>query len=297
MMAFSGLINLEFSWGKWNGDDVKTLEEPLLEIVVRIGVLPCSFLFVRFAHCLPAGLQSFAKLIGKPMPRLSEEQTDSTLDLSTPTNDTYLLRQIHKCNTVLEQNHSVRIEHVLPIINQATAELRRACAEGIEAAKASIDSVNQCRWHRNLERDTELTLGLDEAITRLLSTLVAFKETNRLILLEPFMSMLKTPKTREEQDSLPLRSLYLSYVFGSNLIVTSDGLLSFMELVRNTVSKRKNQRLWAPKGLRKLGKLFTVRGGKTDGVFGDDAAPLAADLDQDDQEYRAYLVLFPSAAV
>lgn len=35
-MAKSGFINLEFSRGKWNGDDVRDLEEPLLALVIRV---------------------------------------------------------------------------------------------------------------------------------------------------------------------------------------------------------------------------------------------------------------------
>lgn len=34
----SKFLNLEFSWGKWSGDDVKALEEPLLGVVTRTGV-------------------------------------------------------------------------------------------------------------------------------------------------------------------------------------------------------------------------------------------------------------------
>jgi hypothetical protein len=37
VMAKSGFINLEFNWGRWNGDDVRSLEEPLVALVVRVG--------------------------------------------------------------------------------------------------------------------------------------------------------------------------------------------------------------------------------------------------------------------
>lgn len=36
VMAKSGFINLEFSWGKWNGDDIRALEEPLLALAIRV---------------------------------------------------------------------------------------------------------------------------------------------------------------------------------------------------------------------------------------------------------------------
>jgi hypothetical protein len=42
VMATSGFINLEFSRGKWNGDDVRALETPLLALVSRMGTLNSS---------------------------------------------------------------------------------------------------------------------------------------------------------------------------------------------------------------------------------------------------------------
>lgn len=37
--AKTALINVEFSYGRWNGDDAKALEEPLQHTVARI----CSY--------------------------------------------------------------------------------------------------------------------------------------------------------------------------------------------------------------------------------------------------------------
>jgi hypothetical protein len=30
-------INAEFSWGRWNGDDARQLEEPLLSVIFRMS--------------------------------------------------------------------------------------------------------------------------------------------------------------------------------------------------------------------------------------------------------------------
>jgi hypothetical protein len=35
--ATSGFLTLEFSWGKWNGDDVRGLEEPMITLITRAG--------------------------------------------------------------------------------------------------------------------------------------------------------------------------------------------------------------------------------------------------------------------
>ena len=40
----SKFITLEFSYGRWNGDDVKGLEEPLLGVISRLS--RCSAVFV-----------------------------------------------------------------------------------------------------------------------------------------------------------------------------------------------------------------------------------------------------------
>jgi len=37
VMAKSVFINLEFSRGRWNGDDVRSLEESLMALVARVG--------------------------------------------------------------------------------------------------------------------------------------------------------------------------------------------------------------------------------------------------------------------
>jgi hypothetical protein len=38
-------INAEFSWGRWNGDDARQLEEPLLSVITRLSGWWYSFLY------------------------------------------------------------------------------------------------------------------------------------------------------------------------------------------------------------------------------------------------------------
>jgi hypothetical protein len=42
----SGPIDLEFSVGKWNGSDVRELEEPLLALVIRVGGCDITYLCI-----------------------------------------------------------------------------------------------------------------------------------------------------------------------------------------------------------------------------------------------------------
>lgn len=45
LMAKSGFINLEFSWGRCNGDHVTALEEPLGNVISKTGTLSVFFIF------------------------------------------------------------------------------------------------------------------------------------------------------------------------------------------------------------------------------------------------------------
>lgn len=159
---------------------------------------------------------------------------------------------------------------MLPVIKEATADLRTACYEGAGRVQATIDCINKRRWRTDKEEEGKAIKVFDSSFEQLQAALEAFKETNRRMLIEPYLPLLRDAHTKEARRNLPLRSLYLAYVFATNLIVVADILLAFMEKVRETVEKRKKNRLWAPKGLRAIKKLFTEDAHDEDGAFGED---------------------------
>jgi len=275
LMAKSVFINLEFSWGRWNGDDIRSLEEPLMALVTRVS-----------------SLQTFARLVGEPHSQAFDmsktrapgeaSAAASTLPSATPSletlpsatsNDTYLLQQIYRRHDSLEALHSLHIEDLLPVIKDTTAALRQACCDGVDAMQVSIDTVNKRRWRTDEAARAKCYERFDATIARLSATLAAFKETDHKRLIEPFMPLLRDAHTKEARRAVPLRSLYLSYVFATNIIVVGDVLLSLMHQVRATMEKRKSNRLWAPKGLRAIKKFFTERDHEDGATFGEDRAP------------------------
>ena len=38
VMSQKAMLNLEFSWGRWNGDDVQEMLEPMQIVATRIGM-------------------------------------------------------------------------------------------------------------------------------------------------------------------------------------------------------------------------------------------------------------------
>lgn len=207
---------------------------------------------------------------------------------SVTSNDAYLLHQIYRRHDSLESLHSLHIEDILPVIKDATADLRKACIEGLGAAQASIDTVNTCRWRTDSEAAAKCHQRFDAALAQLSAALTAFKDTNRKMLIEPFMPVLREANTREAKRALPLRSLYLSYVFATNLIVVGDVLVTFMEQERVTLEKRKHPRLWAPKGLRAIKKFFTEKDHEDAAAFGEESAPEKTATGINEESYREY---------
>ncbi|KAI9441300.1 hypothetical protein H4582DRAFT_1367483 [Lactarius indigo] len=226
-------INAEFSWGRWNGDDARKLEEPLLGVISRLN-----------------GLLTFVKYIGRsaynPMAQYSES-VEMEQQQSTRMADTFFVQQMYQRDEAGERENSLRLVDLLPLLREATAELRSAASHALNAITGMINFVNTNRWswRGTAHAHSEQVHDLDSAAERLRGALVAFKETGRLRLLEPFEPHLGTP-------AAPLRGLYVCYVFSASIVVVSEAILAVMDIVRQTTDKRRKNRLWAPKGLRQL---------------------------------------------
>ncbi|KZT02812.1 uncharacterized protein LAESUDRAFT_729774 [Laetiporus sulphureus 93-53] len=262
------LLNLEFSWGKWNGNDIKALKEPLMTLVGRL-----------------AALQGFSKLLGSYLSSsadLSEasfhgEKPDAE-DWKTEqrsVGDAELFRQLHT------RHHShaapIPLTDLVPVLGDATRELREASANAIASCKAVIDSINTKRYIRGNVADLKVHLAeLDAAEQRLVKAIDAFKERDRLILLEPFHGLLDavaSGKQIEERGNAPFRPLYIAFVFTANLVTVAKSAKAVVEVIGDTARKRRQNRLWAPKGIRAIGKLITQRGDAGERALGEDPAP------------------------
>ncbi|KAI0266395.1 hypothetical protein BC834DRAFT_969434 [Gloeopeniophorella convolvens] len=232
-------INAEFSWGRWNGDDAKQLEEPLMIVISRMN-----------------GLISFIKYVGRGA-YTAQTQDAELAEVKTPrapaATDTFLVQQMYKRNETGELEHSLRLEDLLPRLREATSELRLAASGGFAAIRDFLVFVNTTRWSWSSTADTlaDQERSLDSAIDRLRTSLAEFKSTGRLQLIEPFESHLG-------KKDAPLRGMYVCYVFSATIVIVSEAILATMESVRETAHKRRKNRLWAPKGLRQLAHALFV---------------------------------------
>ncbi|KAI0041578.1 hypothetical protein FA95DRAFT_677065 [Auriscalpium vulgare] len=276
----SKFINIEFSFGRWNGDDNNGLVSPLLSVISRINGLMTFLKYVASGSGVDVGEKS------APGPELDGKGSK----------DTYLIQQVYNRNNTAEKELSLGLLDVLPTLKEATASLRHAAVDGIAAVRKMIDCLNHHRytWIRSQARSDALYSEhvelLDHATDNLRTALEEFKADKRLRLLDPYRSHLEAAETHKDQAKLPLRGLYVSYVFSATFIGVAEAILVLMELVRATnATKRSKNRLWAPSGLRHIAHaLFIDKRGRNDGrEFGEqDVVEQVVSAEPEEVDYR-----------
>ncbi|EED82525.1 predicted protein [Postia placenta Mad-698-R] len=275
------MLNLEFNWGRWNGDDVKGLDKHISTVIPRL-----------------AAVQSFVKLLGTTLDTSSSPSRASgseapTQDASYTTgssgvSDTELLRQLRSRHHA----HSMDIPpaDLVPILRDATRRLRAACASALAACISVIDVVNTKRYARGSSAELDSRAAeLDTTIEQLSSALTAFKDSDRLALLEPFRDILEAERARAPGDGKgepPLRSLCIMYVFAANMVIAGQAIKALGEYVSTTAHKRRRNRLWAPKGLRMIGKVLMQRGTDSEGGTGEDPVSSQEKSEKDENPYK-----------
>ncbi|KAJ7463697.1 hypothetical protein FB451DRAFT_1352935 [Mycena latifolia] len=267
LSATSGFLALEFSWGRWNGDDVRSLEEPTVALITRVACL------LNFS-----GLGGAAHAAATT----TDAASDAASRADMQRQETYLLRQLHTRNAEREAAHGVRPADVLPLLDSATRELRHAAAATLAAVRAELAQVNHTRWRRDPASETTCSAALDAAAVRLRAAVTDFNALGRTELLAPFLPLLDAPDSAPEE--LPLRALFVAYVFAANMVAVAEALLGLAGTVQAVGAKRKRARLWAPTHVRGLWKLIRARGDKADGAFGEDTSVPVAHAEE--ENYR-----------
>src|SRR5712691_1635148 len=188
-------LNAEFSWGRWNGDDARQLEEPLLMVISRLSMWYISLLSRIFTF-FSDGLMNFVTYLSRnPFIRTTVVSgSTENASQSSGLTDTFLLRQMYQLNEAGELENSLRLVDLVPLLREATFELRSAASDALTAVSRTVDFVNTTRWRWGSTADAlvEQEHGLDTSTERLRETLAEFKATGRLRLLKPFEPHLGT---------------------------------------------------------------------------------------------------------
>ena len=295
MTQLGKFLDAEFSWGRWNGDDARQLEEPLLMVISRLSMW-YVFPPVSDSHFILDGLMNFVKYLSRnPFIRTTVESGSiEKTSQSSGMSDTFLLQQMYQLNEAGELENSLRLADLVPLLREATFELRSAASDALTAVSRTVDFVNNTRWRWGNTADAlvEQDHGLDTAAERLRETLAEFKATGRLRLLKPFEPHLGN-------EGAPLRGLYVCYVFSTSIVVVSEAILTVVETLQKICSKRGKNRLWAPKGLRQLAHAFFVEK-STEGDlrdYGEAQEVKEIDPEGDERKYSQFQCVSFSASI
>jgi len=254
-------LQSEFSYGRWGGDDVFGLTDPLLAVVSRLN-----------------GLLSFAKhLCAPPSP---PEAFGYMLAPETVSSDTHLLNHVFNPDVTRESALKVTLTEALPHVRAATAELRAATIEAVASVQALIDTVNTDRLFSRSSSMGPLDERLDASSEKLRAALDGFKEHGTEAILGAYGHM--------PRGDMPLRSLYLGYVFGATTVIIGEVVLHLVQKAAETSARRRRARLWGPSSLKHfVDSVFKGRRQNEERAFcGNEQESFTDEDDIEEPEYR-----------
>ncbi|KAG8992832.1 hypothetical protein FRB94_006979 [Tulasnella sp. JGI-2019a] len=254
----TGMLEAEFSYGQLNAEDLTSFELPIRNVVTRTRGL-MSFLTLLVSHV-------------NTRRRDARTGTDTPISKSLPrhnTNlrvrDTFRLIHVRRIAAKHEIIQKVRIEDFMPILRSATKDLRVACVEAAKAASNALWFINTQRYKRKLpwmakklrKIEEEEVLDVAAALKNLRAAIDAYKTKHRFEILHPFAPLIDSHNASPLVDEhghppFSLRTLFLGFVFQSNLLWTADSLKSLLALILEAQKKRPEGQLWWPTQLSRF---------------------------------------------
>jgi hypothetical protein len=203
---------------------------------------------------------------------------------TTVSADTHLLHHVFNPDTARESALKVTLTEFLPHVRDATADLRAATIEGVAAVQVLINAVNNDRLFSRSGPIAPLEERLDAASDKLRAALDSFKAHGTDAIVSAYGN--------KPRADMPLRSLYLGYVFGSTTEIIGEVVLSLIQTVAETSARRRRVRLWGPSSLRHAVKaVLKGRRKNEEQAFGEEEKDEEY-TDEDDIEEKKYREYF-----
>ncbi|KAN0131986.1 Protein of unknown function (DUF2422) domain containing protein [Lactarius tabidus] len=249
-------LRSEFSYGRWGGDDVFGLTDPLLAVVSRLNGL---LSFAKHLREVPSPPESFAYMLAP----------------ETVASDTHLLNHVFNPDVTRESSFKVTLAEALPHVRDATAELRAATIEAVASVQALINVVNTDRLFSGSVSTSQVEERLDASSEKLRAALDSFKEHGTETILGAYGHM--------PRGDMPLRSLYLGYVFGATTVIIGEVMLNLVQTASETSARRRRARLWGPSSLKHFVD-SVLKGRRQNGEQAFSGEEHESFIDEDDQE-------------
>ncbi|KAG9019733.1 hypothetical protein FRB90_011004 [Tulasnella sp. 427] len=263
LSAKTPMLKMEFTYGQLGAEDLEDLEPSLKLLLLRTRGLQ-SFFTLLIQHVESRGKDKTPASPGTPAEPLDSKLTPLR-SRKVAIGDTFRLMQFRDVDSHWEDEHQLHIEELLPILESATANLRKATLNGIKTAISALTFINTQRWKRHLiggrrvlEQMKEEERDVGNALAVLEDALREYTEEARMTLLEPYQHFLASPFEVDQHGRPPfsLRPLFVCFVFQCNLIWTAEALQNLLKILNAAQKKRTKAQIWFPKGLDRIFQSF-----------------------------------------
>lgn len=176
-----------------------------------------------------------------------------------------------------ERTGSRAIEHLLPILHDSSSRLRTSCLTSMQDGIDWLEWTNRHRWYRGkaaYPSGETVQQGLDKRranLEELRNALTDFRQSDHLQLLEPFRELFdaETGNFKNDTDNmsdtdslrLSTRSLFLTFVFVTNLVSYATTLVEFLEVLLEVEARSPRNKIQWPFQLNNAVKVATSRDG------------------------------------
>ncbi|TFK67683.1 hypothetical protein BDN72DRAFT_87052 [Pluteus cervinus] len=252
-----GLIDLEISVGRLGPSDLKRINKELKSLMFTSTGLHAFHIFVHRTNTTDVREEEIYENAMK------NSASPATLDRFT-----ILHRKIRE----REIKHGHDLDSLVPIVESASADLRKTCEDSVGIASKWFDGCNKGRWTGLFSRQSKGIVEdrhqeLVDQLENLQRSLREFKQEKRSQLLRPYEKFFDKDTGRildnigrgGDVEMFAVRSLFICFVFADTLDAFTQRLISLFELMIELDQDRPRPSFWFPSGFSKLGHKIMSR--------------------------------------
>ncbi|KAK5991877.1 putative C57A7.05-like protein [Cladobotryum mycophilum] len=240
-------LPVDLSRGRWNADDVKSLQARVRDTMLA-GLFLLDFQIagiITEQKAQKTGLHgsvdlSQSVIAEKDGHELDRSQTSESMEVITALKTS-------------EQN--VIGAETMEILKNTTAEVLQVCSQSIKVAADCIHAVNTCRWNFRApqKRFDELTQELEETLEKLRLARESCITNTTEAVLKNHADLFDKDGRFKATDALgpySLAGMVLSMVVEERMFGSADAMEGLLEYLIELMKSRRETRLWLPTRLQ-----------------------------------------------
>ncbi|KHN98475.1 uncharacterized protein MAM_03599 [Metarhizium album ARSEF 1941] len=241
-------LPLDLSRGRWNADDVKTLQG-------RVRDATAAAILLLDFHSARASAAARAERLGTVRPTLDPQRADDGSgkegsDLDKASLDADVVDALKS-----PEQSSIR-PGLLDTLRDATAEILDVNSRAIQAAADTVHTINTGRWYFGTARTNRLD-GLKQELAELRAKLQSVRESCVVKINDAVVGAHADLfddqgqlKDRKDTNPLSLNGIVLSMVLEERILGTAATTEAMLEHILELLELRTTTRVWIPSRLR-----------------------------------------------